>query len=165
MPLAAALPAELWLIILDMVISTAITLLEQCDHTSFSDIYVYLCSPATQTPVDNSYGQLRLVCRTFNALLGPSPHYIMKSSRDSIPASARAVYIIEDQISSEHARRLLEEPLICHRLVHLDTFSNHPELSDMPTTFDLLCENSRYLPNLRCLTLRFAVMANATLPF
>jgi hypothetical protein len=163
MPFESTLLAELWLIILDMVIAAGITLLEQCDHAYFPDIYAHLLLAAPRAPVDNSYGQLRLVCRTFNALLGASPHYIMESSRDSIPASARAVYIIEYLTPTEHVRRLLEEPSICHRLVHLDTFFNHPALP--PTTLDLLCENSGAFPNLCCLTLRLAVSENARLQF
>jgi hypothetical protein len=163
MPFELTLPAELWLKILDMAIDAGITLLEQCDHTSFLDIYYYLYSSSTRAPFDNSYGQLRLVCRMFNALLGSSPHYIMKSSCDAIPTSARAVYIIENKTPSEHVRRLLEEPSICHRLFHLDTITNRPGLPN--ASFDVLCENSRSLPNLRCLTLRFGTSSIVDLSF
>jgi hypothetical protein len=153
MPFEVTLPAELWLIILDMAIATGITLIEHCDHISFPDIYAYLL--AVDPPIDNSYEQLRLVCRMFNALLGSSPQYIMKSPHGSIPTNARAVYITERVTPSEHIQRLLQEPLISHRLLYLDTFFNHSQLSDVPIEFDLLCENSRSLPNLRCITFRF----------
>jgi hypothetical protein len=149
MPFDVTLPPELWLIILDMVITSGISLLEQCDHIFFPDIHSHLWSWVLRAPLDNSYGRLRLVCRTFNALLGASPHYIMESTRDSIPASVRAVYMVEyaDQTPSENVRRLLEVPLLCRRLIHLDTLSKHSGLpKDMPTPFHLLCENCSPFP-------------------
>jgi hypothetical protein len=158
------LPAELWLIIFDMLISTGITLLEQCDHTTFPDIDTYLDSPpARAAPFDNSYGQLRLVCRTFHALLGGSPHYIMKLSHDSIPSSARALYFVNKDTTSRHVRRLLGEPLISHRLLHLDACFGH---SNGQIDLELLCANPGSFPNLRCLTLRLArLWENPKAPF
>jgi hypothetical protein len=139
-----------------MAIATSISLLEHCDHLFFPDINAHLQSWAILAPIDNSYGRLRLVCRMFNTLLGASPHYIMRGPDDPIPTNARAVYISVRRISKECISRLLGEPSISRRLLHLDLpTSDDDGLLDRPAGLDLLLQNSRSLPNLQCLTLKF----------
>jgi hypothetical protein len=153
-PASPTLPAELWLIILDIVIAISITLQEHSDSVTFPDIDEYLYDPTTHPPIDNSYGQLRLVCRTFNALLGGSPYHFMKSEEIPIPITTRSLYVPYGLARAGCFGQIVAQPLMCHRLVSMDTPCNFSVFEGKPPVFDLLRKNSGSFPSIRCLTLR-----------
>jgi hypothetical protein len=153
-PDSLTLPAELWLIIFDIVITTSITLLEHSNSISFPDVDEYLYDPTAHPPIDNSYGQLRLVCRTFNALLGGSPYHFMKSEEAPIPIATRSFYVPYGLARAGCFGQIIAQPLMCHQLVSMDTPCNFSVFEGRPPIFNLLRENSGSFPSIRCLTLR-----------
>jgi hypothetical protein len=77
MPLAA-LPPELWAIILDSIIKDSVNPAKHCDHMNFPQIDYQMREPhRPPIAIDHSYQRLRQVCRLFNDLLSSPSYFIM----------------------------------------------------------------------------------------
>jgi hypothetical protein len=143
------LPAELWLIIFDIVVAEGIIRLDHCDHTNFPYIWVSFFASARHFQSFDSYWQLRLVCRKFNRLLGAFPWQSFSNST-LLPCSisTRALSFDFKTLSKPHFQRLLAETPTCERLVYLDVRGGlFEDLSDF-------LHAARAFPNVQRLTLR-----------
>jgi hypothetical protein len=133
------LPPELWIMIFDMVIIGGIVRLDQCDHSTFLYNHVFLSPGQERYRFYRSYCRLRLVCRSFNALLGTRAHYDLYSSAFPFPMSIRALCITPIGGSLKPAfQQLLADTNICGRLVCLEVSFNLPVNSGQPNLSDIL---------------------------
>jgi hypothetical protein len=140
------------MMIFDMVIEEGIVRLDQCDHNTFPYDHVSLSSGQDRYRFYGSYRQLRLVCRSFNALLAIRPPCDLDASTFPFSTSVRALHI---RGSHEPVfRQLLVDTMRCERLVFLElacrlsTDLNRPNLSDI-----LSAGEGGAFPNVQRLTL------------
>jgi hypothetical protein len=145
------LPAELWLVIFDLLIGPSLSPAALCNLTNFPEISLHLRHPREYAPIEHPYLQLRLICRAFKDLLGPSPYFFVKNATNPIPATATAVYTFLNEAPLSHLRRVLRDPYRARRIVTLYITCHNSRESMVP--FDFLCESSRALAGLRNLTL------------
>jgi hypothetical protein len=101
----AALPPELWIVILDMVIAEGIIQLDQCDHITFPYDHDFLARGRGPYLFYRSYHRLCLVCRSFNAMLGAGPHGFLHPSSFPFPTSIKALRITDFTASYESVFR------------------------------------------------------------
>jgi hypothetical protein len=132
-----ALPTELWLIIFELVIPEGIIGVDQCDHTTFPYIQSILSAPHIHYHAYDSYYRLRLVCRSFKAILGDPPSQILSpTSIFPLSTTIRALVLDLDAWSRTNFQLPSAELLSCRRIVYLDVTcglipnSDHPNLSD-----------------------------------
>jgi hypothetical protein len=151
----STLPSELWIMILDMVIIEGIVRLDQCDHTTFPYDHLFLSPGLGRYRFYRSYRRLRLVCRSFNALLSTRPYWYLNTSTFPFPTSIRTLYISPfDGSPKSTFQQLLADTPRCERLVCLQVsywLSRYPsqhELSDF-----LNAGEGRAFPNVQRLTL------------
>jgi hypothetical protein len=145
------LPPELWLLIFDFAILSSLNPAAQCSYIKFPEISLHLRFPSVHAPIEDPYGQLRLVCRDFKALLGPSPHFFVKSEKSSIPSTARAIYIPSHRSPLRCLQRVLEDPYKSRRIVTLHITCTN--FSEHILPFDYLCQRPHALSSVRSLTL------------
>jgi len=133
----ATLPSELWAMIFDIVIEEGIVQLDQCDYITFPYDHAFLSPGQDRYRFHQSYHRLRLVCRSFNVLLGTRPSCDLHTSSLPFPMSIRALRITAFDGSFEPIfHQLLEDRSRCERLVCLEvscrlfTNSSRPGLSD-----------------------------------
>jgi hypothetical protein len=151
---AVSLPNELWLIILDIVIEEGIIWLDQCDYTTFLHTGSSLTVSARHYRCSNSYWRLRLVCRTFNALLGARPRvYFLGSSLLPLPHTIRALDLALQLLPQPDFQCLLAERPTCARLVYLDVECYISPKSNRLNVSDFLREGRAFC-NVQRLTLR-----------
>jgi hypothetical protein len=151
----ATLPPELWMMIFDIVIEEGIIRLDHCDHNTFPYDHVFLSPGQDHHRFYGSYHRLRLVCRSFNALLGTRLYYDLHTSSFSFPASTKALRIPAygrpheptfQQLLVDASRR---EQLVCLEVsCYISTSSNLPNLSTLFRAAD-----ERALPNIQRLAL------------
>ena len=150
------LPAEIWLMIFDIVIEEAIIWLEHCDYTTYPHIQALLSSTYPRHQLYDSYCRLRLVCRRFNALLGdrPSQSFVDLTPLPLHPTT-RALYFNLDALYAPHFQDLLAEPATYRRLVYLDvTCVVFPILYRTHLSDFLAASAGQAFPNVRRLSLR-----------
>jgi hypothetical protein len=129
------LPLELWIVIFDMVIEEGIVRLDQCDHTTFPYDHLFISYTEDPHQFYGSYHRLRLVCRTFNVLLGTRPQCDLDASSFPFPMSVRALHL--GGCNEPVFRQLLEDASRCERLVFLriscglNTVFSRPNLLDL----------------------------------
>jgi len=150
------LPAEIWIIIFDMVIEEAIAWLEHCDYTTFPYIHAFISSTYPHHRLYDSYCRLRLVCRRFNALLGDRPaQSFLDSTSLPLPPTTRALYLNLDALYAPYFQDLLAEPATCGRLVYLDvTCVVFPILYRTQLAEFFVAAAGQAFPNVRRLSLR-----------
>jgi hypothetical protein len=153
----ATLPPELWIMIFDIVIEDGIVRLDQCDRDTFPYNYVSLSPGQDRYRFYRSYHRLRLVCRSFNALLGTRPYCDLFTSSFPLPASIRALRIPAFDGSNEPAfRQLLVDASRCERLVCLEVFCYNSTSSNLPNISNLLqAGDGRAFSNVRRLAVSF----------
>jgi len=158
------LPTELWSMILHFFLGSSIGVHEPCNHFTFPEIILHLGSPRRYPPVlHKRLGSLRLVCRTFNTLIG-SPYFFMKDSSSAIPSSTRALFICSRKEVDGCLHRLLTKSPASHRIVVLDIpgFDRFETHGILP--FYTLCKNARSLAAIRSLTIRPGLVSGSRLP-
>jgi hypothetical protein len=159
-------PVELWLMIMPLVIEEAIIRVDGCDHTTFPYIRTLLYAEEHRYRSCGTCVRLRLVCRTFNLLVGSLPPYQFTQTHLSpeMPNVTKAVYI--DLGGGDAVRsRGLGHASNCQQLVHLDVGCG---LHDGESIFDLVgASDVRCFGNVRRLTLRISEdpAARGTVPF
>ena len=117
----ATLPLEIWIMILDIVIEEDIVRLDRCAHITFSYHREFLSPGLHRYRFYGSYHRLRLVCRSFTAMLGTRPYCDLDTSSFPFPMSIRALRIVTYDGSFESIfQQLLEDTPRCDRLVCLD---------------------------------------------
>jgi hypothetical protein len=120
-PFMAMLPLELWIMIFDMVIEEGIIRLDQCDYNTFPRDHMFLSPVPTRDRFYGSYCRLRLVCRSFNALLGTRPQCKLGISYFPFPMRVRALHVGDPGLPNAPVfRQLLEDASRCERLVFLN---------------------------------------------
>jgi hypothetical protein len=139
--------------IFDMVIEEGIIRFDDCDHITFPYTHTFLSSGPSRYRFYGSYHRLRLVCRSFNALLGTQPHYDLNTSSLPFPFNIRTLRI-EGGPYEPTFQQLLVEASRCERLVclemscYISTNQNIPNLPDLYRACDGLA-----LPNIKRLGL------------
>jgi hypothetical protein len=153
--IAMLLPLELWIVIFDMVIEEGIIRLNQCDYNTFPYDHVFLSPGQDRYRFYGSYCPLRLVCRSFNALLGTQPHCQLHSSTFPFPTSIRALQITPiDEYLEPVFQQLLADTRRCERLVCLDISYWLARSSGRPSLSDILGAGERgAFPNVQHLIL------------
>jgi hypothetical protein len=141
--------------IFDMVIIEGIVGLDQCDHNTFPYDHVFLSPRLGRYRFYRSYHRLRLVCRSFSALLSTQPYCYLDNSTFPFPTSIRALYISPfDGSPKSTFQQLLADTPRCERLVCLQVsywlsrYSSRHELSDF-----LSAGEGQAFPNVQRLTL------------
>jgi hypothetical protein len=145
------LPAELWLAIFDLLIVPSLSPAALCNVTNFPVLSLHLRHPREYAPIEYPYAQLRLICRAFRDLLGPSPYFFVRNTTESIPATARVIYTPLHQAPTGYLQRVLRDPYRARRIVTLYITCTRSEEHILP--LDSLCGSSRALVSLRNLTL------------
>jgi hypothetical protein len=150
------LPAEIWLIIIDIVIEEAIISLEHCDYITHPYIHDIISSiDRRRQQRCDSYYRLRLVCRMFNALLGDQPSQWLEDYTSlPLPHTTRALYLSFKTLYAAQVRVSLLEPATCRRLVHIDvpcTVDPVPNLAHLSEFLAAIAGQA--FPNVRRLSL------------
>lgn len=128
------LPPELWLIILEMVVEGNIVGLWQCDRATFPYIRKALRDGKDLYRLHDLHRRLRLVCRSFNAMVGYKPMLrFSASSSFPLPNTIRGLVLDFAVIPATHFQRLLEEMSTCRQLVCLDVTCNISPSSNWPS--------------------------------
>jgi len=135
------LPTELLLMIFDIVIEEGIIWVDQCDHTKFPYIQSILSESHNRYRYYDPYYRLRLVCRSFNDILGtPISHKWTPSSIFPLSTAIRALILDLEAWPKTGFQLLSVEPPPYRRIIHLDvtcdlsSSSNRPNLSDFLST-------------------------------
>jgi hypothetical protein len=147
------LPTELWLLIFDIVIEEGIIRVDQCDHTKFPYIQFIL---SNRHHAHDSYYRLRLVCRSFKAILGDRPSCKWPpSSRLPLSSGIRALILHLGAWPGTDLQLLPTEAQSFRRVVYLDVTFGRSQSPGHPNVFDFFraCAG-RAFHNVRRLALR-----------
>jgi hypothetical protein len=149
------LPTELWIIILDMVIEEGIVRMDQGDHNTFPYDHVFLSPGKDYSRFYGAHHRLRLVCRSFNALLGPQPHCNLDPSIFPFPMGIRALSIRSvNGILDPVFQQLLADTRRCGRLVCLEVCYWLSTGSTQPSLLELFSAGEEgAFPNVQRLTI------------
>jgi hypothetical protein len=142
--------------IFEIVIQEAIISLDQCDHRTFPYIQTFFSDAEYRHWFHGSYCRLRLVCRSFSAMLGIPP---VEAFWDTSPLpfriSTRSLYIKFEGVHKTHFPRLFAEPSPYEHIVYLDVTCPFFTSSDQPDLFDFLyASEGQAFHNVQRLTLR-----------
>jgi hypothetical protein len=150
------LPPELWLVILEKVVEGNVVGLGKSDCITFPFIEESLYHGQDRYRLNDSHRRLRLVCRSFNAIVGPTPTcYFSPSSLLPFPSTIRVLIFDVKAMAGAHFRRLLTETSTCDRLACLNVTCTIAESSDRLNLFDFICAcEGGAFHNVQRLTLR-----------
>jgi hypothetical protein len=150
-----ALPTELWLIIFDLVIEEGIIRVDQCDYTKFPYIQPILSNVPLRYRSYDSYRRLRLVCRSFKAILGDPPSQTLSASSIFTLSTTIRVLILDFNWLRTNFQLLAAQTLSCRRIIYIDVTCDVTPSSDGPTLFDFLRASAgRAFHNVQRLILR-----------
>jgi hypothetical protein len=152
------LPPELWLIILDMVVEGNVVGLWQCDRATFPFMRKSLRDGTDPYRLCDLHRQLRLVCRSFNSMVGSEPiHYFSPGSSLPFVNTIRVLVLDIAGAPAPHFQRLLAEPSTCRQLVCLDVTCSLSQSPNWPSTSAFLRASAgRAFPNVQRLVLRLS---------
>jgi hypothetical protein len=152
------LPPELWLIILDMVVEENVVGSWQCDRATFPFMRKSLHNGTDLYRLRDLHRRLRLVCRSFNAMVGSNPmHYFSPLASFPFPNTTRALVLHLAAVPATPFQRLLAETSTCRQLVCLEVTCSLNPISDWPSASSFLRASvGRVLPNVQRLVLRLA---------
>jgi hypothetical protein len=107
-------PAEVWLIIIGIVIEEGIIRVDQCSHTTFPYIHRSLSSRYRLCETET---RLRLVCRGFNTLVNlPSRYHFMGPDVSPIPPATKVLCLDLGPVPVTS----LSYPSQCRHLLYLE---------------------------------------------
>jgi hypothetical protein len=141
--------------ILDIVIEEGIIRVDHCDHTTFPYIQSILSASHLRYHFYDSYHRLRLVCRSFKAILGDPPSQILSpSSIFPLSITIRALILDLAAWPRTDFQLLSAEALSYRRLVYLDATCGLTPSLDQPNLSDFLARVGEPFHNIQRLTLR-----------
>jgi hypothetical protein len=154
MPSSVNLPPELWLIIFEHFTGSRMGIPTTCNHMTFPEILNQIRDPWNYPPTGRTgIATLRLVCRAFNSLLGPPTKLVVVVPDTCKPSNMPATVNCHCGEKNEAFQQVLSDSSRSHHIVTLDLPGCEYYCSPVPMLFNILCDNSTALPNVRSLTL------------
>ncbi|KAG8846409.1 hypothetical protein FRB91_000855 [Serendipita sp. 411] len=149
------LPVELWSMIIDLIMAEIRHPYLYCRPETFPFFLMrhYYTEDLEKDTILDDWNNIRAVCKTWKRLAGHRPHLRLNTihaSIDDLPEGVTSLFtgLYEDEPS--FLRQLIQNPTTCSNLT---TLALSHRFSPRNNATEILLDNARLFPSLRCLSL------------